>query len=141
MLAKGEVDHLVVHPDMETVTVVLHDGAVIRGKRAESKVYHMNMPGVGDFEEKLREAESKLGIAPEAHVPIVFDRSSDFLGRLIVTMVAVTIIGIVLSSMMSGRGGSSAASSASKGTGIDYRFKTEEELASQEATSKPFDRS
>lgn len=33
MLAKGEVEEIVVRPDMDIVTIILHDGAVIKGKR------------------------------------------------------------------------------------------------------------
>lgn len=33
MLAKGEVQEIIVRPDVEIVTIILHDGAVIKGKR------------------------------------------------------------------------------------------------------------
>lgn len=33
MLAKGEVEEIIVRPDIEIVTIILHDGAVIKGKR------------------------------------------------------------------------------------------------------------
>lgn len=33
MLAKGEVEEIIVRPDIEIVTIILYDGAVIKGKR------------------------------------------------------------------------------------------------------------
>lgn len=33
MLAKGEVEEIVVRPDVEIVTIILHDGAIVKGKR------------------------------------------------------------------------------------------------------------
>lgn len=33
MLAKGEVEQIVVRPDVEIVTIILADGAVVKGKR------------------------------------------------------------------------------------------------------------
>lgn len=33
MMAKGEVRELIVRPDMEMVTIILHDGAIVKGRR------------------------------------------------------------------------------------------------------------
>ena len=33
MLSKGEVEELIVRPDLEVVTIILHEGAIIKGKR------------------------------------------------------------------------------------------------------------
>jgi len=33
MLAKGEVEEVIVRPDLDIVTIILHDGAVIKGRR------------------------------------------------------------------------------------------------------------
>lgn len=33
MLAKGEVEQIIVRPDIEIVTIILYDGAVVKGKR------------------------------------------------------------------------------------------------------------
>lgn len=33
MLAKGEVEEIVVRPDIELVTIILYDGAVVKGKK------------------------------------------------------------------------------------------------------------
>lgn len=33
MLSKGEVEELIVRPDMEVVTIILHEGAIIKGKK------------------------------------------------------------------------------------------------------------
>jgi len=39
MLAKGEVEEVIVRPDVDIVTIILHDGAVIRGKRVGNIVH------------------------------------------------------------------------------------------------------
>lgn len=33
MLAKGEVEEIIVRPDIEIVTIILYEGAIIKGKR------------------------------------------------------------------------------------------------------------
>lgn len=39
MLAKGEVEEVIVRPDVDIVTIILHDGAVIKGKRVRNIVH------------------------------------------------------------------------------------------------------
>jgi len=33
MLAKGEVEQIIVRPDIDIVTIILHEGAIIKGRR------------------------------------------------------------------------------------------------------------
>lgn len=33
MLAKGEVEQIIVRPDIDIVTIILHDGAVVKGRK------------------------------------------------------------------------------------------------------------
>lgn len=33
MLAKGEVEEIIIRPDMNIVTIMLYDGAVVKGRR------------------------------------------------------------------------------------------------------------
>lgn len=33
MLARGEVEELIVRPDLDIVTIILHEGAVVKGKK------------------------------------------------------------------------------------------------------------
>jgi spastic paraplegia 7 len=33
MLAKGEVEEIIVRPDLDIVTIILYDGAIIKGRR------------------------------------------------------------------------------------------------------------
>lgn len=35
MLTKGEVEELIVRPDLEVVTIILYEGAIIKGKRVK----------------------------------------------------------------------------------------------------------
>lgn len=36
MLAKGEVEEIIIRPDLDIVTIILHDGAIIKGKQASN---------------------------------------------------------------------------------------------------------
>lgn len=36
MLAKGEVEQIIIRPDIEIVTIILYEGAVVKGKRVSS---------------------------------------------------------------------------------------------------------
>ena len=64
MLAKGEVKQLIVRPEFEMVTIILHEGAIVKGKRSTFRTYHMLMPNAAKLEEKIRETEKSLGISP-----------------------------------------------------------------------------
>lgn len=43
MLAKGEVEQVIIRPELNLVIVVLQDGAVVKGRRMEHKTFHMNV--------------------------------------------------------------------------------------------------
>lgn len=62
MLATGEVKELIIRPDMEMVTIILHDGAIVKGKKVTSTIFHMAVADMSKFEEKLRDVEKRLGI-------------------------------------------------------------------------------
>lgn len=38
MLAKGEVEQIIVRPDIEIVTIILFEGAVVKGKKVSNKL-------------------------------------------------------------------------------------------------------
>lgn len=63
MLATGEVKELIIRPDMEMVTIILHDGAIVKGRKVSSTIFHMAVADVSKFEEKLRDVEKRLGIS------------------------------------------------------------------------------
>ncbi|CAH1169614.1 unnamed protein product [Phaedon cochleariae] len=90
MLAKGEVEQIIIRPDIDIVTIILYDGAVIKGKRVENRTFHMNVVDVNKFEDKLREAERRLGI--QDGVPIIFERSTDTAGKLLVSLLVVALL-------------------------------------------------
>ncbi|KAF2901674.1 hypothetical protein ILUMI_04517 [Ignelater luminosus] len=90
MLAKGEVEEIIVRPDVEIVTIILHEGAIIKGKKVDHKTYHMNVVDVHKFEDKLREAERRLGI--KEGVPVVYERGGDAAGKLLLSLLLVGII-------------------------------------------------
>ncbi|XP_058807496.1 paraplegin isoform X2 [Phymastichus coffea] len=89
MLAKGEVKELIVRPDLDTVTIILHDGAVVKGRKSVHRVYQMKLPNITKLEEKVREAETSLGIKPEMGIPIIYERSDATLLQLLLTTMLV----------------------------------------------------
>lgn len=38
MLATGEVEEIIVRPDVDIVTIILHDGAVVKGRKVCSGI-------------------------------------------------------------------------------------------------------
>ncbi|KAL0902773.1 hypothetical protein ABMA27_000575 [Loxostege sticticalis] len=90
MLSKGEVEELIVRPDMEVVTIILHEGAIIKGKKATHRVYHMNVGDVHRFEEKLREMETSLGV--KEGVRVIYDRNGSVAGKVITTLLIGAVI-------------------------------------------------
>lgn len=98
MLAAGEVKELIIRPDMEMVTIILHDGAIIKGRRAISNVFHMSVADANTFEEKLKEVEKKLNI--KENVPITYDRQSgDLVGRILTLLLIFAVVMSITSRM------------------------------------------
>ncbi|GLV42688.1 Paraplegin [Carabus blaptoides fortunei] len=95
MLAKGEVDEIIVRPDVEIVTIILHEGAVVKGKKMDHRTFHMNVVDVQRFEDKLREAERRLGV--QEGVPVIYERGGDTAGKLLLSLVIVGILVSLLS--------------------------------------------
>ncbi|KAF7273513.1 hypothetical protein GWI33_013781 [Rhynchophorus ferrugineus] len=87
MLAKGEVEQIIVRPDSEIVTIILHEGAIVKGRRADNRTFHMNVVDINKFEDKVREAERRLGIRDG--VPVVYERATDSAGKLLMSMLLV----------------------------------------------------
>lgn len=104
MLAKGEVEEVIVRPDLDIVTIILYEGAVIKGKKIDQRTFHMNIVDLQHFEERLRESEAKLGIRSDQGVPIVYERSGDTAGRLLASIIVVAIIVSLLSRNMNIKG-------------------------------------
>ncbi|XP_032526856.2 paraplegin isoform X1 [Danaus plexippus] len=90
MLSKGEVEELIVRPDLEVVTIILHEGAVIKGKRSNHRVFHMNVGDIHRFEEKLRETELSLGV--KEGVRVIYDRNGSVAGKIITSLLIAAII-------------------------------------------------
>lgn len=90
MLSKGEVKELIIRPDMDVVTIILHEGAIFKGRRTSSGVYHIAVADTVKFEEKLRDVESLLGI--KEGVPVTYERSNDFGNKLFITLILLAII-------------------------------------------------
>lgn len=92
MLAKGEVEEIIVRPEIDLVTIYLYEDAIIKGRRAEHRTYHMNIVDMKKFEEKLREAEFQLGVRPEQGVPVIYERNQESAWLLLFSLVAVALM-------------------------------------------------
>ncbi|KPI92022.1 Paraplegin [Papilio xuthus] len=94
MLAKGEVEQLIVRPDIEVVTIILYEGAIIKGRRATHRVHHMNIGDIQRFEEKLRNIEKSLGVKE-----VIYDRNGGLASKVITTLlIAALVISLLYSS-------------------------------------------
>lgn len=69
MLAAGEVKEIIVRPQYDYVRIVLHDGAVINGRRPRFTSYMLSVPDVERFEQRLRQVEKSMGIADGEQIP------------------------------------------------------------------------
>ncbi|XP_076056662.1 SPG7 matrix AAA peptidase subunit, paraplegin [Oratosquilla oratoria] len=97
MLSKGEVEEIIVRPDLDIVTIILHEGAIIKGKKMDQRTFHMNIVDMHHFEERLREAEARIGVRPDQGIPVIYERNSDMAGRLLASIIVVAIIVSLLS--------------------------------------------
>ncbi|XP_030567745.1 paraplegin [Drosophila novamexicana] len=99
MLAVGEVKELIIRPDMEMVTIILHDGAVIKGRKVTSTIFHMAVADANKFEEKLRLVEKRLGITDG--VPVTYDRQTDTTGRILMLLLFCALLMSIATRMKS----------------------------------------
>ncbi|XP_017006681.2 mitochondrial inner membrane m-AAA protease component paraplegin [Drosophila takahashii] len=99
MLAVGEVKELIIRPDMEMVTIILHEGAVIKGRKVSSSIFHMAVADATRFEEKLREVEKRLGI--KDGVPVTYDRQTDTTGRILMLLLVCALLVSIATRMKS----------------------------------------
>lgn len=101
MLAAGEVREIIVHPNLEMVTIILYDGAVVKNRRMSSNVFHMAIDTTR-FEDKLRDVEKRLGVRDS--VSVSFDRGGDLAGRVLFSLVSFVVIMALLSKMKGFKG-------------------------------------
>lgn len=62
MLMAGEVKQITVVPDFDTVTIRLHNDAIVKGRRVRNPIFYMTIPDSIKVEEKIRDVERKMGI-------------------------------------------------------------------------------
>ncbi|KAF2358708.1 Peptidase FtsH [Trinorchestia longiramus] len=99
MLARGEVERVLVRPDVSDVVVHLHEGAVVKGRKVDQLTYHLNVVDVERFEEKLREVEQSLGLLGSKGVPVEYSRASDSAGVLITKILLGALLVALLFSL------------------------------------------
>ncbi|XP_018350816.1 PREDICTED: paraplegin isoform X1 [Trachymyrmex septentrionalis] len=94
MLNKGEVEAIIVNPTIDHVIIVVHDGAIIKGKRSLYKRYHMAVPSIENFEEKLRKVEKNLGIKAGRGVQVIYERKIEYIASVI-RLVLIALIAAI----------------------------------------------
>ncbi|EGI70404.1 Paraplegin, partial [Acromyrmex echinatior] len=97
MLNKGEVEAIIVNPTIDHVIIVVHDGAIIKGKRSLYKRYHMAVPSIDNFEEKLRKVEKNLGIKAGQGVQVIYERKIEYIANVIRLVLIALIAAIAFS--------------------------------------------
>ncbi|XP_014772896.1 paraplegin [Octopus bimaculoides] len=78
MLAKGEVQEVVIHPEGEMAIIRIYEGAIIKGKPADSNLFAMKIPDPNNFEEKIRKAEKELHIGNSDKISVSYHRDSSW---------------------------------------------------------------
>lgn len=90
MLARGEVEKIVITPGHPIVRIQLYDNALYKGQRSPFKSYMLQVPNVDVFEKKLREFEKTLGIPPGNEVPVVYERTGG-----LPTLISIAVFGLM----------------------------------------------
>ena len=99
MLLAGEVDAVIIHSGINKATVVLRPDAIYKGQRIRSNVFRLNIANVNDLENRIREAEAKLGIKnPSDGVSVTYERKSEnwsyiIYGAFILLTFAALVVG------------------------------------------------
>jgi len=122
MLSRGEVKQIVMMPETETAIIYLHPGAIIKGNPVKTPVFRLKMQGVDEFETKLRQTESELGIPESGRVSIKYQRESSFFGVAISVMLFCLVLYLLsrgMNSMTSQMGTGFGSMSKAKFTIID----------------------
>ncbi|XP_072755555.1 mitochondrial inner membrane m-AAA protease component paraplegin [Anoplolepis gracilipes] len=103
MLGKGEVEAIIINPTIDHVIIVVHDGAIIKGRRSPFKRYHIAVPNIENFEEKLRKVEKDLGIKAGQGVQVIYERKIEYIAS-IVRFLLLALLGIGVFSLIRRRG-------------------------------------
>lgn len=81
-----------VKPNLQLAVIYLHDGAVVKGHRAEHRTYHLSVPDLAKFENQLREVEQQMGVRPGMQVPVTIERSQEGAWVLLLSVVALSLM-------------------------------------------------
>ncbi|UYV61208.1 SPG7 [Cordylochernes scorpioides] len=74
MLSKGEVEEIILKPDLNLALIKLHKDSIYKGQPTSDQIFCLEIVNVKNFEEKLNDAEKRLGIPQEDRVKIVYER-------------------------------------------------------------------
>ena len=98
MLLVGEVNEVILYPGVNRAIVILRPDAIYKGQRVISPVFRLALPNIDNVEDRIREAEAKLGIPPGDGISVAYERRSEtfaylFWGFFIVAVFALFFMG------------------------------------------------
>ncbi|XP_029641420.1 paraplegin isoform X1 [Octopus sinensis] len=91
MLAKGEVQEVVIHPEGEMAIIRIYEGAIIKGKPADSNLFAMKIPDPNNFEEKIRKAEKDLHIGNSDKISVSYHRDSSWTPLIFMGIITLVV--------------------------------------------------
>uniref|UniRef100_A0A0K2T9J2 AAA+ ATPase domain-containing protein n=1 Tax=Lepeophtheirus salmonis TaxID=72036 RepID=A0A0K2T9J2_LEPSM len=105
MLLVGEVEKVVIYPQSKRALVHLYPSAIYKGKQLNSleNVFRLEIPPSTNLEDKIRDAEYKLGIGPGGGLSIVYDRGMEDFSKFIAAIIACIAVAAIFYIMKSVR--------------------------------------
>lgn len=91
MLAKGEVQEVIIRPEAEIAVIRLYDGAIIKGRPVTLPVFTMKIPDPYHFEEKIRKAEEELCIRNADKISVSYHRDSSWTPLIFMGIIALAV--------------------------------------------------
>ncbi|CAD5113086.1 DgyrCDS2278 [Dimorphilus gyrociliatus] len=89
MLTKGEVDEIIVRPEVEIAFIKLHPNAVVKGRPVDQNLFAMKIADPDKFETKLRKIEAELGI--KNGVSVSYQRDSSWTPLIFAVIVGAAV--------------------------------------------------
>lgn len=91
MLAKGEVQEVIIRPEAELAVIRLFDGAIIKGRPVTLPLFTMKIPDPYNFEEKIRKAEEELHIKNSDKISVSYHRDSSWTPLIFMGVIALAV--------------------------------------------------
>lgn len=93
MLLAGEVEEVVVHAGVKgQATVRLRPDAMYKGQLVMDNVFILAIPSTTVLEDRIREAEAKLGINPGEGVSVRYERHTENVSRIFFVLLVIGLL-------------------------------------------------